>query len=123
MGIPQSDVVVPLASVPDGTGLVVRAHDRLRVAIFRIGDAVYAIDDRCPHQGASLGEGALTGTVVACPWHGFLVDVTTGRCPNHALRHVRSFPVEREGDMIRVIIPPRAPRPDEGGGSDLTTGR
>ena len=110
MSMPQSDVVVLLDSVPEGQGLVVRVHDRLRVAIFRIGDAVYAIDDRCPHQGASLGEGALSGTIVACPWHGFLVDVTTGRCPDHALRHVRSFPVEREGDMIRVIVPPPAPR-------------
>jgi naphthalene 1,2-dioxygenase system ferredoxin subunit len=109
MATAQSDIVVPLDSVPIGKALVVRAHERLRVAIFRIGDAVYAIDDRCPHQGASLGEGSLAGTVIACPWHGFMIDVTTGRCPNHALLHVKSFTVEREGDMVRVVIPPRKP--------------
>jgi nitrite reductase/ring-hydroxylating ferredoxin subunit len=107
----SSDVVVPLASVPDDRGLVVRVHERLRLAIFRVGDAVYAIDDRCPHQGASLGEGVLAGTVVTCPWHGFMVDVTTGGCPNHALLRVRTYTVEREGDMVRVIIPPRPAPP------------
>lgn len=102
MATPSSDVVVPLDSVPADTGLVVRVGERLKIAIFRVGDAVYAIDDRCPHAGASLGEGTLAGTVVTCPWHGFMVDVTTGRCPNHALLRVRSYPVEREGNMIRV---------------------
>jgi nitrite reductase/ring-hydroxylating ferredoxin subunit len=105
----MTDVVVPLASVPESRGFVVRVHERLRVAIFRVGEAVYAIDDVCPHQGASLGEGTLAGRVVACPRHGFLVDVTTGGCPNNPLRRVRSFPATREGDMVRVVIPPRTP--------------
>jgi nitrite reductase/ring-hydroxylating ferredoxin subunit len=99
------DVVVPLASVPQGRGLVVRVDGRLRIAIFRVGEEVYAIDDVCPHQSASLGEGILSGRVVACPRHGFLVDVTTGQSPSHAILRVRSFPVVREGEMVRVIIP------------------
>jgi nitrite reductase/ring-hydroxylating ferredoxin subunit len=107
--VEPSDVVVPLASVPEGRGLVVRVSDRLRVAVFRVGDAVYAINDVCPHQSASLGEGRLTGTVVACPRHGFLIDVTSGQCPTHTLLRVRTFTVEREGDMVRVLLPPRAP--------------
>jgi nitrite reductase/ring-hydroxylating ferredoxin subunit len=105
----DSDVVVPLASVPDGRGLVVRVHDRLRLAIFRVGEEIYAIDDVCPHQSASLGEGTLTGKVVACPRHGFLVDVTSGQCPTHSLLRVRTFPVTREGDTVRVAVAPRAP--------------
>ena len=104
----QPDVVVPLASIPESRGLVVRVHDRLRVAIFRVGDEVYAIDDVCPHQSASLGRGRLRGCVVACPSHGFLVDVTTGRCPTNELQQVRSFPARIEGDMVRVLVPPRA---------------
>ena len=104
-----SDVVVPLASVPEGRGLVVRVDARLRIAIFRVGEEVYAIDDVCPHQSASLGEGALAGKVVACPRHGFLVDVTTGQCPTHSLLRVRTFPVTREGETVRVAVPPRAP--------------
>ena len=105
----MTDVVVPLASVPEGRGLVVRVDARLRIAIFRVGEEIYAIDDVCPHQSASLGEGTLTGKVVACPRHGFLVDVTSGQCPTHSLLRVRTFPVTREGDTVRVAVPPRAP--------------
>jgi nitrite reductase/ring-hydroxylating ferredoxin subunit len=106
-----TDVVVPLASIPEGRGLVVQVHARLRVAIFRVGDAIHAIDDKCPHQSASLGEGRLAGTVVTCPRHGFPVDVTTGQCPTHHLLRVRTFPVERDGDAVRVIVPPRPTSP------------
>ena len=101
----MSDVVVPLVSLPDGRGLVVRVHDRLRIAIFRVGEEIHAIDDVCPHQSASLGEGRLTGKVVACPRHGFLVDVTSGQCPTHSLLRVRTVPVVRERDTVRVVIP------------------
>ena len=107
----QPDVVVPLAYIPESRGLVVQVHDRLRVAIFRVGDEVYAIDDVCPHQSSSLGRGRLRGCVVACPSHGFLVDVTTGQCPTNELQRVRSFPARREGDLVRVTVPPRPRRP------------
>jgi nitrite reductase/ring-hydroxylating ferredoxin subunit len=110
-GTDQSDVVVPLASIPESRGLVVKVHERLRIAIFRVGDDVYAIDDVCPHQSASLGRGRIKGSVVACPMHGFLVDVTTGRCPTNELQRVRSFPARREGDMVHVSVPPRPARP------------
>ena len=42
----SSDVVVPLASVPEGRGLVVRVDARLRIAIFRVGEEIYAIEVR-----------------------------------------------------------------------------
>ena len=103
-GLGQPDVVVRLASIPGGRGLVVRVHERLRLAIFLVGDAVYAIDDTCPHQSASLGEGTLAGTIVACPMHGFLVDVTSGQC--HPLLRVRRFAARIEGDMVRVSVQP-----------------
>jgi nitrite reductase (NADH) small subunit len=110
-GTEQPDVVVPFASIPENRGLVVQVHERLRVAIFRIGEEVYAIDDVCPHQSASLGRGRIKGSVVACPMHGFLVDVTTGRCPTNELQRVRSFPARRDGDTVRVAVPPRPVRP------------
>jgi nitrite reductase/ring-hydroxylating ferredoxin subunit len=110
-GQTQGDVVVPFADIPESRGLVVKVHDRLRVAIFRVGEDVYAIDDVCPHQSASLGRGRIRGCVVACPSHGFLIDVTTGRCPTNELQRVRSFATKREGDTVRVIVPPRPARP------------
>ena len=99
-------IVVPLHSVPEGRGLVVRSDDGRRVAIFRVGSAVYAIDDACPHQSASLGAGKLFGTVVECPRHGFLVDVTSGQCPTHPILRARCYEATIQGETVRVALPP-----------------
>ena len=40
------------------------------VAVFRTAtDAVYALDNRCPHKGGPLAEGIVHGTSVTCPLH------------------------------------------------------
>ena len=49
-----------------------------RVAVFRIGDAVYAIGDRCSHAEASLAEGQVFDREVECPRHGAEFDLVTG---------------------------------------------
>jgi 3-phenylpropionate/trans-cinnamate dioxygenase ferredoxin subunit len=48
------------------------------VAIFRIGDDVYAIGDRCSHAEASLAEGEVFDHEVECPRHGAEFDLGTG---------------------------------------------
>ena len=76
------------------------------IAIFRTADdEVFALDDRCPHKGGPLGEGTVDGAVVTCPWHGFTVDVRTGRCPRNPALRVPTFPLAREGDLLCVSIP------------------
>jgi nitrite reductase (NADH) small subunit/3-phenylpropionate/trans-cinnamate dioxygenase ferredoxin subunit len=62
----------------DGTGIV-RVVGGRRVALFRSGAELFAIDDACPHLGASLGGGVLRGREVTCPWHSFHFDVCSGR--------------------------------------------
>lgn len=69
--------LLPLSDVPHGRGLH-RRVDGLDLAVFRVGDAVYALEDRCPHQGASMANGKLQGCVVSCPAHGLKFDVRTG---------------------------------------------
>jgi len=49
-----------------------------RIAIASVGGALYAFGDTCTHQGCSLAEGDLEGTVVTCPCHGSRFNVTTG---------------------------------------------
>ena len=40
------------------------------VAVFRTADdAVFAIDDACPHKGGPLSEGIVHGHSVTCPLH------------------------------------------------------
>ncbi len=66
-----------LDTLPRDHGIRVTVGDQ-RVAMFRIGDDVYAIGDRCSHAEASLAEGDVFGTDVECPRHGSEFDLKTG---------------------------------------------
>lgn len=41
-----------------------------RIVLARTSDGYVAFDDRCPHRGGSLADGAMICGVVQCPWHG-----------------------------------------------------
>jgi len=69
--------VGPLATLPRNRGVRVTVGDN-RIAMFRIGDDVYAIGDRCSHAEASLAEGEIFDTSVECPRHGSEFDLVTG---------------------------------------------
>lgn len=70
--------VAALDALPDGTGVLVESAGH-RIALFRIGDAVHAIGDRCSHAEASLAEGEVYDGAVECPRHGSEFDLVTGR--------------------------------------------
>ena len=75
------------------------------VALFNVDGRFYALDGVCPHAGGPLGEGALRGTVVTCPWHGWQFDVVSGEnCLNRRMTHA-SFPVRIEGGDVLVELP------------------
>jgi hypothetical protein len=53
----------------------------------------------------TLGEGALSGDTVECPWHGAHFNVKTGAVTNPPARaSVRSFPVKIEGNDVLVEV-------------------
>ena len=98
----SSHVILKHIDIPDGGAAIVPAHDRLKVAVFRVGERVCAINNRCPHAGGSLGEGEFDGTIVQCPLHGFRVDVWKG--VGSAGKPVQTFAVEIEGDGVHIAI-------------------
>lgn len=52
------------------------------IALFKDGDAVHAIDNRCPHEGAPLSQGFYECGVVTCPLHAWEFNIETGRSRN-----------------------------------------
>jgi nitrite reductase/ring-hydroxylating ferredoxin subunit len=97
--------VASLDEVPAGQPKLVEL-DGVRVVLARVGDAVYACGDVCTHRGGPLGEGKLTGTRLACPWHGWMFDVRTGQCvlPSRG-SSVPSYPVRLEAGEVLVELP------------------
>ncbi len=68
-----------LRDVEAGLPLGVRMSDGRRVCLVRDGDAVHAVDDRCPHRDFAISGGDLVEPcVLECPWHGARFDVRTG---------------------------------------------
>jgi nitrite reductase/ring-hydroxylating ferredoxin subunit len=69
--------VASIEQIPPGRSLVVTVAGK-GVALFNVEGQIYAIDDACVHQGASLGSGKFEGKIVTCRAHGLKFDVTTG---------------------------------------------
>ncbi len=97
--------VAKVGSIPEGQGATFPLGERL-VAVFNRDGTYFAIDDLCPHMGASLGAGELDAEgTVACPWHAWRFDVCNGTwCDNPRLK-IDAFQVRVEGDEIQVRLP------------------
>jgi 3-phenylpropionate/trans-cinnamate dioxygenase ferredoxin component len=75
------------------------------VAIFRLSDGYFAIEDVCSHEEASLSEGEIEDSKVECPLHGAIFDIKTGKnLALPAVLPVKSYPVKVEnGDILLEI--------------------
>ncbi len=102
-GPTAGEIVLEISDVPDGGATVVAVGERLKIAVFRVGDRVAAINNRCPHAGGSLGEGPFDGVMVKCPLHAFRVDVWKG--VGNAGKRVEVFPATCADGLIRIRLP------------------
>ena len=76
-----------------------------RIAVFNIGGNFQAIDDACPHAGASLAEGYLEDGKVGCPWHYAEFDLATGKHLNApASCGVVAYEVRMEDGQVKVVV-------------------
>jgi 3-phenylpropionate/trans-cinnamate dioxygenase ferredoxin subunit len=101
--------VCPVTALTPGASL--RLDLDPAVAIFRADDGrLYAIDDTCTHQDASLSEGWVEGCAVECPLHGSCFDLRTGHVDGPpASRPVRTHRVVVDDGMIYVELSGPAP--------------
>ena len=62
-----------------GARRVTRPGMDVAIAVFRTADdGIFALVDRCPHRAGPLSEGIVQGCAVACPLHGWVIDLATG---------------------------------------------
>ena len=94
-------LVCSLADLPRGEGRRVDSVEPA-VAVFHTEDGeVFAIDDTCTHQDASLADGWLEGCEVECPLHASRFDLRTGEVDAPPAKlGVRTHPVTvTDGDI------------------------
>ncbi len=86
----------------DVTGINVAGRD---IAIYTVGDDVYATDNICTHGHARLCDGFLEGHEIECPLHQGRFDVRDGKplC-DPVTEALRRYPVKVEGGRVFVQI-------------------
>jgi len=97
--------VVAESAMANGEHVLVEV-DGTDVAIFKIDDQLYAIEDVCTHDGAEIASGELDGDEIVCPRHGARFCVKTGavKCAP-AYEDVATFPVRIVEGRIQVADP------------------
>ncbi len=98
-----------LGELWDGAGLGVEVVGR-DLALFRIGDEVFATDNLCTHGHARLCEGFIEGHEVECPLHQGRFDLRTGAPTGApAMSALKTYPVRINDERIFVRLDARKP--------------
>lgn len=97
--------VCRLGDIPPGRGWPVTVGDQ-RIAVFRTEGGLRAVENRCLHVGNPVDDGAVSGEVMTCPWHGWRYDLRTGQHLTVFGRRpgLRTFPVRAEDDRVLVEV-------------------
>jgi NAD(P)H-dependent nitrite reductase small subunit len=77
----------------------------VQLAVFHDGGEFFAIDDACPHQGASLATGTLHEGRVICPRHSWVFDLRTGHCPRETHEPVMTYETRCRDGLVEVLLP------------------
>lgn len=102
----MSDTFIPVGQVADftaGQGKMVVVNGR-HVALFRLGDEFFALDNMCLHRGGPLCDGFIDSAVVTCPWHGWSYEIRTGTMVQDPRVGVSKHDVRVDGTLISIRL-------------------
>ena len=113
----EREVALPLADVPPGTSVAVKAFGTT-VAIFNVEGKLFAVGNYCPHHGGPLCHSHVSGAnlpsqpykyrygregrVLTCPWHGWQFDLESGRTMFDSSSRVKVYEVHVESGVIML---------------------
>jgi nitrite reductase/ring-hydroxylating ferredoxin subunit len=73
-------------------------------AICNVRGKITALSGVCPHRGGPLGQGAINGGNVVCPWHAWEWNCATGENDMDSSRKVATCDVKIEGGDILLDV-------------------
>lgn len=112
--------VCELADLPPGSRRIAPVG-RHGVGVFNCNGTLYALNNFCPHAGAEVCRGTVTGTpvrvpgefaldwarqgeILRCPWHGWEFDIVNGKSLTDPTRSIKPVPVEVEDGWVYVHV-------------------
>lgn len=96
--------VAALSEVPPGSVIEVMVNET-PFAVCNVEGELHALGGTCPHQGGPLGQGAVNGNYITCPWHCWDFDYRTGVNDFDATKKVDVYPVKVENGEISIELP------------------
>lgn len=95
----------PVEAVTDSASLSTEV-DGYPIVVARCGDSLFAVEDRCTHDGESLAGAEIDKCEIICPRHGARFDLRTGDALTPpAYEPIRTFNVRQEAGRILVETP------------------
>lgn len=114
----QKHVIARRGEIAPGGRKIVEV-DGKSIGVFNVNGTLVAVLNACPHELAPVCAGQLRGTtlpslpgeykwghdgeILACPWHGWEFNLTTGACLTDK-RRLRCYEVVEDGDDVLVIV-------------------
>jgi nitrite reductase (NADH) small subunit/3-phenylpropionate/trans-cinnamate dioxygenase ferredoxin subunit len=102
-GVADFHTVCRVSDLKEGEGRTVAVGQKL-IAVFLHNGEYRAIDDTCPHMGASLSGGYVENGIVTCPWHAWRFRLADGAWADNPRIKIGCYPVRVEGDQVQVQI-------------------
>jgi nitrite reductase (NADH) small subunit len=96
--------VARVDEIPEGEGRAFTVNGRT-IAVFNDRGAYRAIDDTCPHAGASLSQGTLVDGTVTCAWHGWRFHLCDGSWADYRKLKIEVYAVQIVGNEIQIEVP------------------
>lgn len=101
--MPEFRTLAKVHELPEGTAKAVPVGAKT-IALFHHDGVIHALDDVCPHMGASLATGRVAEGVVTCPWHAWRFRLCDGVWMNSPKVKTGSYPVRVVGEEIQVEV-------------------
>jgi len=112
----EFQTVASVGDIPAGEGRAYPVNGTM-VAVFFVDGEYTAINDSCPHMGASLAGGWVDEGAVTCPWHAWRFCTKDGTWLDNPRAKIRSdcYEVRVVGEEIQVKVesPVKESKPEE----------
>ena len=99
----EFQTVCKVQDLKDGEGKTVAVGKKM-IAVFAEAGQVHAIDDFCPHMGASLSGGYIENGIVTCPWHAWRFRLCDGAWADNPKVKIGCHAVRVVGDEVQVQV-------------------
>jgi nitrite reductase/ring-hydroxylating ferredoxin subunit len=102
---PERVAACALDELTDGTARLFVLRQR-KIALARVGDDVFAVQDACPHFNGPLSDGTVSVArkELICPWHRFRFELATGCSVTNPDLKAPTYPVSIEDGHVFVTI-------------------